>query len=568
MVSRKTAIHLLITLGAAIMYIPFLGGFHLFDWDEINFAEAAREMLVTGDWGRVQIAFEPFWEKPPLFIWLQAMFMKIFGIGEFAARLPNAIAGIVSLNIFYHTGKKHVGHFFGLFFVLAYAGSLAPSLYFKTGIIDPVFNLFIFLSVYQWFLAELEISAHNNARIHYLLFGLFAGLAVLTKGPVALLIAGIVAIVRLLSAGKNAWPGWVNLSIAFLTLIATLGLWLGIETYRHGTWFLSEFFRYQIVLLQGQIEWHNQPWYYHFLVLFFLSAPASVISFPFLFKNPEVTTGNTSILFSYMRSLFWTVLIVFSIVTTKIIHYSSLCWIPLAFMAGYTLYTTYTKRFTASRWLTLPILLSLLPMAIFFTVAPYLLTVENRDILAPLLEKDVFATRLLLSGDIWVGWEGIPALIFLVFILIWSFQYALGIARHAMALFWAVLLFSQYLYIVMLPKAEQQLQGSVISAIRSESQRTDNILESWHYKTFAILFYGNSQPPAFKGPWSPTAAEDYPDESAPNYTARKNWILKHPMPQPVKIITRCDYKPDSSFTRNFRPVAEPGPYVIWEKITP
>ena len=57
---------------------PFLGQIHLFDWDEINFAEAAREMLVAGDWFNVQINFEPFWEKPPLFIWIQALFMTIF----------------------------------------------------------------------------------------------------------------------------------------------------------------------------------------------------------------------------------------------------------------------------------------------------------------------------------------------------------------------------------------------------------------------------------------------------------------------------------------------------------
>ena len=60
-----------------VLFVPFLGQVHLFDWDEINFAEAAREMIVTGDWLNVQINYEPFWEKPPLFIWLQACSKKI-----------------------------------------------------------------------------------------------------------------------------------------------------------------------------------------------------------------------------------------------------------------------------------------------------------------------------------------------------------------------------------------------------------------------------------------------------------------------------------------------------------
>ena len=39
---------LLLALLGAIFFIPFLGGVHLFDWDEINFAEISREMMITG----------------------------------------------------------------------------------------------------------------------------------------------------------------------------------------------------------------------------------------------------------------------------------------------------------------------------------------------------------------------------------------------------------------------------------------------------------------------------------------------------------------------------------------
>lgn len=67
--------------------------------DKINFAEAAREMIVTGHWLRVHIDYAPFWEKPPLFIWLQAIAMSVFGVNEFAARLPNALIGVATLQI-------------------------------------------------------------------------------------------------------------------------------------------------------------------------------------------------------------------------------------------------------------------------------------------------------------------------------------------------------------------------------------------------------------------------------------------------------------------------------------
>jgi 4-amino-4-deoxy-L-arabinose transferase-like glycosyltransferase len=84
-----------------LIFIPFIGNCHLFDWDEINFAECAREMLVSGNFSRVQLNFQPFWEKPPVFIWLQAFSMQLFGITEFAARFPNAICSAITLVFLY-----------------------------------------------------------------------------------------------------------------------------------------------------------------------------------------------------------------------------------------------------------------------------------------------------------------------------------------------------------------------------------------------------------------------------------------------------------------------------------
>src|SRR6476661_5337020 len=78
--------YLVIVTGALVLFLPFLGSTHLFDWDEVNFAESSREMLVSGNYAIPQIDFQPFWQKPPLVFWLQALSMKVFGINEFAAR--------------------------------------------------------------------------------------------------------------------------------------------------------------------------------------------------------------------------------------------------------------------------------------------------------------------------------------------------------------------------------------------------------------------------------------------------------------------------------------------------
>ena len=121
-ISVETRLRVLIVLAGLLLFLPFNGLVHLFDWDEINFAESAREMLVSGNYSTVSINFIPFWEKPPLFIWMQVLSMKAFGISEFAARFPNAICGVLTLLVLFEIGKGLRNCKFGLIWALAYGG--------------------------------------------------------------------------------------------------------------------------------------------------------------------------------------------------------------------------------------------------------------------------------------------------------------------------------------------------------------------------------------------------------------------------------------------------------------
>src|ERR1035437_10249001 len=180
---RQFPTQLFILLIGVLLFIPFIGHVHLCDWDEINFAESAREMLLTHNYRMVTINFEPFYEKPPLFIWLQAFSMNCFGVNEFAARLPNALCGIITMLAVFRVGRSVFTSQLGVLWALLFAGSILPQIYFKSGIIDPVFNLFIFLGIFFIF----KVSVANNSepgkglerdrRINLVLSGLFIGLA-------------------------------------------------------------------------------------------------------------------------------------------------------------------------------------------------------------------------------------------------------------------------------------------------------------------------------------------------------------------------------------------------------
>ena len=66
--NRQLLVSFLIIVVGALLFVTGIGRVHLFDWDEINFAESAREMLITGDYLNVQVNFETFWEKPPIYL--------------------------------------------------------------------------------------------------------------------------------------------------------------------------------------------------------------------------------------------------------------------------------------------------------------------------------------------------------------------------------------------------------------------------------------------------------------------------------------------------------------------
>lgn len=333
----------LILISALFFFIPFLGSVHLFDWDEINFAESAREMLVTGNFSRVQIDFHPFWEKPPLFFWMQALSMKLFGINEFAARFPNAVIGVFTLLTFYFLGKKLYDEKFGLIWSLAYLGSFLPHIYFKSGIIDPFFNFFIFLGIV--FLAKsISKTGEREGFIYALFAGISLGLATLTKGPVGLLIAGLSVLVYWITLKFKKISNWKNILIFAVTCLIIASLWFGLEMIHNGFWFIKEFIKYQADLFLKPGAGHSGPIYYHFLIVFLGCFPISVLALPAFFRKKPDSLDERTNFRKWMLILFWVVMILFTIVKTKIVHYSSLAYFPLSFLAATYIYEMVNEK--------------------------------------------------------------------------------------------------------------------------------------------------------------------------------------------------------------------------------
>lgn len=495
--------HFVIVLLGALFYLPFLGGVHLFDWDEINFAEAAREMIVSGDYFHVQIDYLPFWEKPPLFIWMQVIAMKLFGVNEFAARFPNAICGIVTLLFLFSIGKKLHSRTFGWIWVLTYLGSILPHLYFRSGIIDPWFNLLIFSSLYYLIISFSkqenygQVKYFPNKNMSLFFGGVLLGLAVLTKGPAAILLVGLTGFVYWVSVKFKMYFTFSQILIYGLSTILVTALWFGVEWLLNGSWFIKEFTTYQIRLFSTPDAGHGGFPGYHFVVLLLGCFPASIFAIPALWRSPlllDSTTQKWQIDFrKWMIILFWVVLILFSIVQSKIVHYSSLCYFPLTYLSATHLFAiVQNEKKLNSKIVTLLLFLGVLIASIFIAL-PFV--GKNIELIKPLFANDPFALGNLEADITWSTWDIIPGVLLLLTTLISVFIFwkkgffkKYSFRKGIVILFGGGAIFITLSLIFFINKIEGYSQNAVIEFYKSLEGK-DVYIKNVGFKSYAPLFY-------------------------------------------------------------------------------
>ncbi len=502
-----------------IFFIPFLGGVHLFDWDEINFAEISREMLITEDYFRIYVDFQPFWEKPPLYFWLQALSMKIFGLNEFAARFPNAICGILTLVILYKIGERLYNRFFGFFWALIYFGSILPNLYAHSGIIDPWFNLFIFTGMYyfiqfHWKKNGLDQRLKKSKWFYLFWGGFLVGLGILTKGQVAFLVVCLTLFIYWIYKRFQFYvnvPEFLFFSVAAAFVSLT---WYGLETWKNGPWFIHEFNKYQIRLFSTHDAGHKGFFGYHIVVLLIGCFPASIFLIRSFLKLPDYKFQYQKDFARWMKMLFWVVLILFSIVQSKIVHYSSLCYFPLTYLATLVVYLNLNEKITFDRWMKL----GLLSIGSLFVIATVILPFigMNSEMLLPLF-KDPFAQGNLEAGVNWTGWEVIPGIV-LCWVL-YSSIFFMRKAKRILSLFIGTAIFINLSLFFIVGNIEHYSQRAAIEFFKSKIEE-DCYVKPQGYKTYAHLWYGKRK------------------NNLPRESRDLNWLMSDQADKPVYVVTK------------------------------
>lgn len=211
-----------------IISIVYLLNFHVNDiWtpNESFYAEAVREMFESGNFLEFFYNYEPRYNKPPLTYWLIAASSSIFGLTEFAIRLPIVLMGIGSIWFTYLIGKFLYGPKGGLYAMVMMAFSIQLLAVKQYASPEMPLTFFFTLTMY-YFIKGFELQ-----KSKYMLLGFaMLGLTVLTKGfPYIIVIGGIVGLYTLVKGPLNWRRIWNEIKLLKLHIGIPITLLIGLS---------------------------------------------------------------------------------------------------------------------------------------------------------------------------------------------------------------------------------------------------------------------------------------------------------------------------------------------------
>ena len=206
----------------AVVYIPGLFSPPLLDDADSIHAEAARELLVRHDWTTLYIDGVRYLEKAPLMYWAMAASYKVFGVRDWAARVPLVLGVLALLLATYSLGKRTLGERAGFWAAVVLAVSVGPYIFTRFLIPDLLVTLWLTLGL-DFFLRTLDQEPPSRLSC----WGLAATMAlnVLTKGLIGLVFPAAIIGLYLLLTGNLKHLLRLRLLSSFVVFLAIAAPW-------------------------------------------------------------------------------------------------------------------------------------------------------------------------------------------------------------------------------------------------------------------------------------------------------------------------------------------------------
>lgn len=300
-----------------LVLFPFLGlgTPPLFDLDEGAFTASTTEMFLRGDFLSSYLLGEPRYDKPILIYWLQAASVNLLGNGEFAWRLPSALASAGWIMVTYAFVARVVSRSAGLTAALVVATAAGLTVITRAATADALLNLWLACAGYASWLWMRE----DDRRWLYAAW-LAMALGFLTKGPVALVIPG--AAMFLWCASLGEWRRFLAWALPAGPIALFLGVaapWFVVETWREGSGFLAGFFlKHNLSRFDAPMEGHGGNYFYYVPVVLLSLLPHTGL---LLHALGRMRTIWQDTLLRYGLLWFLFAFVLFSFSGTKLPHY-------------------------------------------------------------------------------------------------------------------------------------------------------------------------------------------------------------------------------------------------------
>jgi 4-amino-4-deoxy-L-arabinose transferase-like glycosyltransferase len=393
----------LILLTLYVCYFSHLGAFGFIGPDEPRYAWIARDMAETGDWVTPRLYGKPWFEKPVFYYWSAALCFKLFGVNEASARLPSALCALLATLALAWLALRFSGWQSARWVLLLLPSTVGMIGFSHAASTDMPFSAMLSIAMVCAAVAlglvpgnflqnqtpdasatgELPVEETRQRRSVFrqtqktiylclTLFGFFLGVAVLAKGPAALILAGGATLLWAALTGR--WRDALRLfhpitiGVFFLTCLP----WYVLCARRN-----PEFFRVFIIehnfkrYLTPEFQ-HIQPFWYYLPIMIIALLPW--IFWLAWFANREARKDGggyqrTQILFMAAWSVF--PVLFFSLSKSKLPGYILPAVLPLGFLISTAVTRTLKSRHVLGRYVLglIGALLFVSPSWIFFSKA-------------------------------------------------------------------------------------------------------------------------------------------------------------------------------------------------------
>ncbi|MDD4954959.1 MAG: glycosyltransferase family 39 protein [Candidatus Omnitrophica bacterium] len=301
--------------------------------NEVFYAQTAKEMVQQHTWSTPYLFGKPQFEKPIFTYWMLKLAFVMFGINSFSARLFPAIFAIFGVLAVYSLGLagfKDRGKAFLSAVILMSSGMYIGLA--KTVFTDMFFSVFIIMTFTFFYFAYVN---ENKKRLGLLLSAVCMGLAVLTKGPLGILIPFLAVIVFLAVKKNLKFLVCKDTILAFIALLIVIAPWYILMIQKYGSAFINEFILNDNLrrAVEAQHEGHD-TWYYYPSLMITGMLPWSLFVLGALFFLYKWLRQKENSFYIFLICWILSVFVIFQAAHSKVGNYIFPLFPPLALLAG------------------------------------------------------------------------------------------------------------------------------------------------------------------------------------------------------------------------------------------